>query len=753
MKEISIVVFVLVVIIKWLSVHWKMNVLFVATPLLVCGVIFGFLFVWLYYYRRESHYLVSVSPFGVVSLGALLSVFLFNVVTFFRPLVETRLPVLGTNLWFSSNLSFVWKEFVLIVAMMCAVAIFYVLGVLLETLIFKRGMPFAKDALLHFLIVVSIGIFGWVFISFLIAFFGFFSQVVLFGVVVFVILTGWRQVRKISMWFFTPLKRDINICSSHFWLWLLVMLFVVFNLVNGLRPIPVGYDDMTYYMNHVGHIVEKGQLVGGGNAYPFELLVASFQVLTQSISLGMSMSILCVVLGFLGVYGFGRYYWNETSGLVAGTVWISLSTTSALAVREAKPDTLLFFLSSMVLWLFFVWLREKRDFYIYLLSFLFGFAFTVKLTAVFLLAPLLVGLVLAWKEQSCSMKEKARILVVVCLFAVIPLLHWIAYGFETRNGNFPESIIGWISSVTSREPITVGDWKSVGIDPEKQCHFTGSDEDYGTYEGKGNKIVNFLLLPWSITMNSRVGSFVLEIGFLFLALLPIVLLWRGKLFFEKWGLMSKGSMLVVMAIAYWFLWSILANRILWYGFPGFFFLCLLVAMVVSERYEHRWFRNFLWGVLFLGLIANTMIRLEYFGNQHVLRYAAGAIDENEFADAYFPGYRQAAEIVATTDGGKVLMTQSKAYYFMPENDSRVLQDGYLDIFYCLYSEGDDKVTMDRLRKLDFRFIFFTKSFLNVLQNPDDDTLKQKVSRFVQFANGNLKTIMNGPDFILYEIPR
>lgn len=756
MKQICSVSLIGGVVVPWLYYHLKNPIdwLYVITPLLVSGVIGGCLFVWLRFYRGESTYRIAVSPAVVILLGMIPSFLLFNVVAFFRPLSETKLPVLDIDLWLASNAHFLWEELLIVGILLLATLVFYTLGILIITHIFREKQFISHESLFDFLTLVAIGLFGWIGIAFLIAFFGFSSPLPFLVAIAFIVLTGWRQGVRSILWIFTPLKRDINISSASFWLWALLVFFMSLNLLSGIRPIPVGYDDMTFYMNRADLIAQGGQLVGGGNPYPFELLAASFQALTHSTMLGMSMGIFCGILGFLVVYGFGRYYWNERVGLISGTVWTSLSLTSALTVREVKPDTLLFFLSALSIWSFFVWLRERKSHFLYLTAFLLSFSFTVKLTAVFLVAPFLIGLAWQWREWSCPLRERMKVLLISCLFALIPLVHWIAYGFETRSGDFPSSVTGLVSSIAPHELISLRDWESIGIDPESHCWPTGAIEDYGSYLRKGNRVISYLLLPWDITMNTLAGGFGSEIGFLFLALLPVAFFWRGKLFSERWGMVSKGGILVAMAVAYWIVWSIFAHNIIWYGISGFFFLSLLVAMIVSEEYGSHWFQNFLWSVLFLGILANAVIRLEYFGNQHFLRYAAGVIDRDEFADAYFPGYRQVAGVVANdVSGGKVLMAQSKAYYFIPENNSRVFQDGLLDTFYCIDTGQNDSTTLNRLRLLDFRFVLLNKRLLQLMNDSNDGTLKQKVSRFVQFANANLKIILSGPDFILYEIPR
>lgn len=727
--------------------------LFIGTPLIVAVVVFGCLFVWLYFWRGESRKTVSISPLWMVFLAGIFSIFLFNIVSFFRPDPQSGMPVLEIESWIVSNGYFLGQEILIVSVILFSVGAFFLLGNLI-THIFSGAFSISENNLFYFLVKVALGMFGWIGIAFMFAFFGRLQPVLLWGIAAIVLILERKQVASSLWWFFARTKKEVNFCGLSFWISVIAMFFISLLLIDGLRPIPTGYDDMTYYMNRSNLVSQRGELVSGGNPYPFELLVATIQTISHSLSLGMSLGILCVILGFSVLYGFGKYYWDHKVGLVAGMVWLSLPMTSSLAIREVKPDTLLFFLSGLSIWAFFLWSKERQAHLLFLAVFFLGFAFSVKLTAIFLVASLFAGFVwFFWGGWSASVKERIKMIGIALVFFLIPLFPWIVYGFETRDISFPDSLSGLLSSVPVGQLISADDWKRLGISPEGECVSTIAEEDYGSYEGLGGKLVNTLLLPWDMTMNSRVGKFVSEIGFLFLALLPIFLFQKGRLFRRKRGLVSKGDILIGMAAVYWVVWLIFAHNVPWYGFPGFFFLCLFVALVIFEKYTSVWFQRFLLVVLFFGLITNAIIRLEYFGNQHVLRYAAGSIDTEKFVDSYFPGYRQAANVVATYPDSKVLFTASKAYYFIPDNDSHVLMDGFLDTFYCLDSGRNDTVTLDRLRELDFQFVFLSKDLLRSLQDSSEGTLKQKVLRFVSFAESNLRVVINGPDFVLLEVPR
>jgi hypothetical protein len=314
----------------------------------------------------------------------------------------------------------------------------------------------------------------------------------------------------------------------------------------------------------------------------------------------------------------------------------------------------------------------------------------------------------------------------------------------------------------SSAPTTELDYDTVvqklGIDATKTCRTTGIAEDAGAYTGSRTPVfLNTLFLPWDITMNNRAGTYALEIGFLFLIFVPAFFFWKKTIdsepFLETNFSFTKSGLLTIYSISYFLLWGLYANNILWYALPGFLFLILLVVPTVTHQGHSPWLARCIWLVFFAGLIFNILVRLEYFHNKNLFLYAGGFVDEQAYIEMSFPGYLEASNLLNSDSGERVLLTASKVFYFIDNNDTRVLPDQFLDTFSCLDNKHDDNLTLENLQKFEVRYIFFSRDYLQTLQTTGNSTFRAKVERFVNFADKNLKVVLNKPAYILLSVPR
>ena len=716
----------------------------IGTPLIILGIVIGGVYAWSRYFHGMRSVSVKIAPIAGIAAILVLTLYLYDIIAFFKVNPWSGVMLLDGDNWLRGNVHYLLLQGAQIIFLCFEGWLFYAFGRLVSR-IFSIRLPAGGHRSFSVLVFITIGMFWWMLFAFGLAAFGMLKMPILAAAVVSLVFLEWKSVAVGIRWMFSRREVNMSLVNPEFLLWIIIAVFLSINLVDGLRPIPTGYDDMTYYMNRANLISERSALVNGGNPYPFELIVASFRIFASSMTLGMSLGLFASIVGGFAVYGFGKYLFGRMTGLISLAIWGSMPMTFALIIGETKPDVLLFFLSSMMVWTLFVWMREKHIRYFLIAVFLFGFSITVKLTAAFLLAPLLLA---AWHMRKDIGIDPYRRAFLVTVIFLLPILPWIIYGYGSRGWTAPRTISEMMMSSNPNSPIAADTFSGFGIDASKQCRFVSADQDYGRYEGNGNRMRDLLLLPWDITMNTRVSIMAAEVGFLFLALIPALILKGGSRVGDGYSA-SEFRLLVGMAVGYWVLWGIFSRSGPWYGFPGFLFLSIFAAISITRECNCRWFRVVLWSVLFFGLSVNGVVRLEFSGKADTYRYAAGFIDQDGFIDERLPGYKQLADTLNEHKDTNVLMTASRMFYFVKDNDRRVILDSVLDTFDCLDLERNDALTLGRLRALHVGYMLIGQGFLTA----DTDVIRDRAARFEEFAKANLANVTYDQESMLFKVPQ
>jgi hypothetical protein len=395
--------------------------------------------------------------------------------------------------------------------------------------------------------------------------------------------------------------------------------------------------------------------------------------------------------------------------------------------------------------------------------FFLGFAVSVKLTGLFLAASFLAAsflavLLLSWRRLGGSLLVRGKTLLFGALLFLLPLSVWMIYGGYTREWRVlpTDSPVSIFTSVDKGQfQMTKDKLTALGVDHDV-CKSTYAEEDYSNFLGVNAGIHERLALPWVISMNTLFPSFVMEIGFMFLVVLPLFALFRWKILFEPTEIKTSTRIwkyLFVVAGAYWLLWGMFAHGIPWYGFPGFVFLSLLVASFIRVAPQRYYFRFVLLVLSFLSVFVLTALRAEYFGDPWFVRYIVGGSDP-VLERNYFSHMYQVGRIINEHPSDKVLVTASTLPYFVDDERRRVLRDWHLDEFICIDQGKDDMRTLARLRSLGIRYIFFQKAIITDSGDTSIGYLREKVGRFVDFSSKNLKVVVDDrqENTMLFEVP-
>ncbi len=751
--------FATIVLATWFQQHFLVLIdewLALSLPLLCSGLLLGFLItivkkrITILRFRR-------IAPlFGLF----LLALFIFNTEAFLIGLLPDRSPLIPLNAWASANGAFALRlgellaSFLVLTGVCSSLGQFFMKRPHIEDPTTDGGFPF--------LVSLAIGLCAMAIILHALGLFGWLNPTVIWVSVTTLSIKEWRSLYSLIRWLFGKaewrLKQDYPILII-----LSLGLFLgALSLVETVRPDPTGYDDMTTYMNRAHIMSERQALMPLSYPFPFEILSAALRIATtdETLMFAMGFGVYALLFGVIIIYAFGRAVFDQRIGLIAAVITLSVPMASALAIREVKPDALLLPIATLFIWSLVRWIKESENRFLFTALFLLGFAMTIKLTALFLIAPLAFGLIVRFRFRGLTRLgwPTFRNCFLAAFFFFLPILSW-TLAFPTipmRPGEVPFSLptlpaklqkfpAGYTSSLSQDMSLLID---------LTDCAATGSLEDFARFEIKRGSIASALFLPWDLTMNRQIGSSATESGPLFLALLPLGLV-IGFSFFRSFRLSWRAhpSVLVVgFAITYGVLWLWFAKRVPWYGYPGIALLTLLVAVTERMFMARPFWHRFFVALLIIGLSGHALLWLKSSGQSGQIRYAGGQIDRLDYLEFSLPGYRTVTDTLNRQPESRIYVTGSRLVYGIHNNDWRALLDTRLDSFNCLAREDDPEKTLAALRRLQIRYVLFSRSLLQELAQDYPSTLRNKVVRFTDFAGEHLRVVWGSPDYLIFEVP-
>ncbi|MGB3072975.1 MAG: glycosyltransferase family 39 protein, partial [Candidatus Moraniibacteriota bacterium] len=580
--------------------------------------------------------------------------------------------------------------------------------------------------------------------------------------VIWVCLAGialfeWRYLLSLCRYCLGSDVWHLDVKSSLFALALFGLFLVALNLSETIRPEPTGFDDMTYYMDHVHRMQAAQAFLPGGNPFPFELTAAAVGIASheQTLMLALSLGVYGLLLGAAILFAFGRAIWGANVGAIAAVLTLSIPMGAALALNETKPDAWLFPVTTLFFWSLIRWLQSRDISACFLALYLFSFALTIKLTALFLLAPLGIGILIVFltRQSAAGSWQSLRTIALAGIIVLLPVLPWLMLSVATHPPGQPYEFSQVLASYPPDSPSLHRDIALLLTD--HRCQSTAAAEDFTRFVGQRGPIATLLFLPWDITMNLTVSSFATEFGFLFLAILPLWLWYTWSIVRDptREHLRSPSTQLILLSAGYLLVWLCLAQHVPWYGYPVIALLSLLAAEAISRsRSVSIALFRFLAILFVVGLIGNTLVRMKFSGSPEHLRYAGGTLSAEDFLDTTFPGLKTLRSAINRPSLPRVYITGSRLLYAFDDHTQRTFNDPHLDTFNCLFDTGGSDGVLETFRALDIQYVFFSRILLRELQHDQNQTFRAKIERFTDFTGHQLRVVWGSADYILFEVP-
>lgn len=643
--------------------------------------------------------------------------------------------------------------------------------------------------------------------------FTFWPVIVVIVVMALLIWGNWRTVLKDFLWDEITLRFAYNQMT---WVWCLILFIVIaFNIIDLVRPYPIGWDDLGVYMNFPRQIALNGAFIKGFPGQAFMLITSLGYMLGQSATLAMFLAWWGGILALWALYLIGKRFINSEAGILFAALMYGLPMTMHQSFADMKLDMPLFFFIIVGFYTVFraLELRNKDKnisyWWLVLSGVFWGMALAVKVTTVLALFPLFI--ILAWRYGSIWLALAVGFtlhafyfyqlvltpdispfvrswiaiisLALACVCAAVALwkrsqLKQLAHVFLTLILGMVLVWIPWTYKILSDTPVWTPfnllftllsggpssgpsiAWDKIGVNPGV-CNYTAGTEELGRYIGhEQNLLVKYSSVFWDLTMNINQAGFYVDISFLFLGLIPLLLLfWKRKYWPEFW------QNIILCFVLIWYFWLFVASGVPWYGLAGFLPGLFLIVRVKELAKEELWGGSYLIPfVILTSLISTLFLRESRFANTGQMAYAfdlLAAQDVLSSTNQSYPTMIAAlnSDHATSTSPHYIYRVGTFINYFIDNNRERVYDDAQLDAFHCIDGDGsNDARTVNRLRQLGFHYMIYDTNTESIERNPQG-TLHRKTQRFKEFALKNLKIVApkdpsqyrNG--IILFEIPQ
>ena len=201
------------------------------------------------------------------------------------------------------------------------------------------------------------------------------------------------------------------------------------NITNSFRPFPIGFDELSVYMDTPKLIANSHALLNGGQAANWSIIMAVGYLFNQDVILATLFSIIPGIFIYAFIYRIAKYVANTSISFLVASCFYVMPTFLWQSSADAKVDMALCFIICSIFLLLIASTKKLQEsinvpiakfyttpwfFTAILLGIFAAFAFGIKYTALFFILAILVTIVFIY-AQSFS-------LTISTLFAAIAIL-------------------------------------------------------------------------------------------------------------------------------------------------------------------------------------------------------------------------------------------------------------------------------------------------------------------------------------------
>ncbi len=695
-------------------------------------------------FKKDKYNLsLKISPFFIFCIFMLFNILLYSLNAY----IKIQFPEFKTAF---DGTSFVpqMTKFISVLSLQTSWIIFfstfiYLLGHLTHFYLFKKkSLPLSN--LNKFLLYCGLGLV--VLTSFLFILASLSSLKILYVALFFILILflNRKEFIRIIKLFFTRKKISFSTNNFSFWFVSIALLFLSFAVLNSLYPLPHGHDDAAVYLNNANLLSVQHKLVSGDYPYTYSLLASVGYLITHNALLAFGLNIIYAILGFLTLYSVLQMHTkNNSISLSLSTLWLSLPMTQIFLHFEAKVELLLFFITSIALLFFSLWVKNSKNmmYLFYMITFLF-FSFTVKILSAFLIValfPIIIFLLIKNKDYF----KKTKIISLTTILFLVIVSPWVIYNLSTSDFN-NLTISSFVKS-TNKYSIMPD------FEGEKNLNCTNSaqKEDLERFEIKSPTLLKPIIVPWKLTLNNNTlfDSKYTGIGFVFFIFYVLFFVFLLYSTFSKKRLNSEILFVAIPTLIFWVLWSFFGRNIIWYGYSGFALFILLCAFVLRYfKSNNKSLFYFLISLILLNVFLHFSIKSSILLSKEVLDYASARKYSINASDIINQLNKETSSRIYTNNLNLV--------YYVKNNNHRFYNDPGFDKYYCTHQNYSDEFFLNYIKKNNIDYIVILLANISDKSNLNDlSRFNKKNYLFKKFARKNLKLLFKYKNVYLFQVPK
>lgn len=482
------------------------------------------------------------------------------------------------------------------------------------------------------IVQIALGIMCVTFAMFFLGIFNLLNPLVLIVLFALILLPNWRKTQQIlyeSLFQSIPISNRINALGVFSFLFL--ALFLVFDFVQVLRPFPLGTDSINLYVNLSSLIDQYEGLVAGNQPYNWSLFMSLGLIVFDRVDVVLSLSFLGSFLSLVALYRLSRKWLNVNYAALCLLLYFSVPMINFLSYMDMKIDMGLMFISICILLLLVNWLSPPKinenpsrphskiklffsnhlppslmeNRLVVLIGLLTGFAFGIKLTALFIFLGLMVviwyhkggiGAFLAafflvmgsifllqldaksqlrelhqnvfflqWfllllgsaiiiymsLNQKKLFLQLLRLSVILSVFFLIPILPWLGKNFSETQKISVEALLNGKTATPNFNFRNLKRQENINRKSraEKSPKISNAvREDLHKFMGYESVLPRYLSIPYDVFIGVNLDAFFNDIGFLLLLFFPIAFLFPQRVSRQQSKRQRIGLKIVVMVL-------------------------------------------------------------------------------------------------------------------------------------------------------------------------------------------------------------
>lgn len=204
---------------------------------------------------------------------------------------------------------------------------------------------------------------------------------------------SWKILKR---FWWNPIK-GINEVKWSGWLAIWILgLFTALNFLEGIRPVPKGYDALSQYFNLIQIMGHTDQLVSGFGAYNWLLFVGLGKFAFEWNSLSFVLSNSMVFISSIALYFLAKNRVSKNTALILAAIFMATPLINVVPALQQKVEGGFLFFSIIGMHTLWVILEDRPNFKRYLLwlGIICGYLFGIKYSSMILIWSFCV--VIAW---------------------------------------------------------------------------------------------------------------------------------------------------------------------------------------------------------------------------------------------------------------------------------------------------------------------------------------------------------------------